>query len=161
MTQSRASFSAMFQDRPAHLIVTTAIGGISVLSTALGLVWHWPTIHHHLLAFALGLETIGAIFWFYFYWNGFFWARYFVLVTSIFGIVDVIYSSTKLHFLVYLGAVATAGSVPMRLLRLCISLYFVAWLLTSEAARYFATEARHERLSRTMAARRQEESTYL
>jgi hypothetical protein len=94
--------------------------------------------------FTLGHVVAVGLLWFY--WKGYSGARWAVLLISTETAINALASLTRLHVFRYLGAVATGGTF-LNTCHLCLSLCFVAWLLSPEASKYFTKEARHERLS--------------
>jgi hypothetical protein len=129
---------------PIHLVVSAALWAISILLSLASVIWYWAASTHPFFSLLFGPILGAGLLWLY--WNGFSGVRYFLILTSVLYAIDALYALTGLHMFSYLGAEAE-GAKLLNILRLGISLYIVAWLLTSEASKYFTTEARHERKS--------------
>jgi hypothetical protein len=133
-------------NKPRSLLITSALILLSVVIQTATLIWHWHLFGHPVLALIFGLSLGAGLLWFY--WDGHPWARYFVLLTSSFGVCDALYSLTGFRGLRFVGSVAQ-GELYINVSRLCVSIYFIAWLLTPEASKYFNANARTERKSHT------------
>jgi hypothetical protein len=144
MNRFRVAASRVCDSKPIHLVVTAIIWAFSIAISVIYLTVHWLTVPHPLIAFAL-VPLFGAgVLWFY--WKGYSWTRYLMLLTSVLNAIDALYSLTGLQVLTYLGSQVDGGKFP-NVCRLCVSTYFIVWLISSEASKYFSTEARHARQS--------------
>jgi len=114
------------------------------VASGISLIWHWPGTLPSFLVLVLGLIIWVGFLWFY--WNGYSWTRYLAIWSSGLFVIDALFALSKSHSLVYLGAEAS-GNVYLNVLLLGFNLYLFSWLLTSEAAKYFSTDARHQRES--------------
>jgi hypothetical protein len=141
------SKSTQTKHRPNHLVITAVFWIFSIALSLASLIWYWSAVSHPFLWLLINPLLGAGVLWFY--WNGYSWARYFVMVTSILSAIDAFYTLSGLHILTYIGAEAAGGRV-LNICRLCFNLYLVVWLFTSEASRYFSTEARHERQSQAV-----------
>ena len=133
-------------NKPLSVVITSSIILVSVVIEMAGLIWHWKVAAHPWLALIIGPLFGAGILWFY--WDGYSWSRYFVLLTSFFGVCDALYSLTGFRGLLFVGSVAQGG-LYINVSRLCVGIYFILWLLTPEASRYFNAGARAERKSHT------------
>jgi len=131
-------------NKPLSLVMTSSLILLSVVMEMAALIWRWKLAAYPLFALSIGPLFGAAILWFY--WNGYSWSRYFVLLMSLFGVCDALYRLTGFRGLLFVGAVAQGG-VYLNVSRLCVGIYFVAWLLTPQASRYFNADARAERKS--------------
>ena len=132
------------EGRPTSLVITSAIWAISILFWWIPpIVRHWAEIPKYLVVFPI-LGT--GLLWFY--WQGHSWVRYLVLFILSLTLIGDIIKVIGMHVAFYSGIPLTRQMIP-KVVRFLIDVYFVAWLSSPEASRYFSTEARHERQSLT------------
>jgi glucose-6-phosphate-specific signal transduction histidine kinase len=124
------------------LVLTSALWVTEFFFVKVVWMWtHWSTFHYSFLVFPLIPLVQSVLLWSY--WNGYSWVRYLQLIVCS---LTAIKSLTRLPALLHLTTHVRGGELR-NAFDLCVNLYFVVWLSSSEARHYFSTEARHERQS--------------